>query len=123
MNLYDNTLYMEDVRRTAQLDLPWDSFTDRAVLISGATGLVGSFLIDVLMERNERFSMNCRVYALGRSEEKARARFGASPTNFVVTMTALRPSSLSCSALSRIEFRPKYTHVCVLYLKGSISFS
>ena len=77
MNLYDNTLYMEDVRRTAQLDLPWDSFTDRAVLISGATGLVGSFLIDVLMERNERFSMNCRVYALGRSEEKARARFGA----------------------------------------------
>ena len=77
MNLYDNTDYMEDVRRTAQLDLPWDRLKDKAVLISGATGLVGSFLIDVLMERNEQFSMNCGIYALGRSEEKAKARFGA----------------------------------------------
>ena len=77
MNLYDNTDYLEDVRRTAQLDLPWDRLKDKAVLISGATGLVGSFLIDVLMERNEQFSMNCGIYALGRSEEKAKARFGA----------------------------------------------
>ena len=77
MNLYSNSYYMEDVRRTAQLDLPWERFRDKAVLISGATGLVGSFLIDVLMERNEQSGMNCRIYALGRSEEKAKARFGA----------------------------------------------
>ena len=37
--------------------------------------MIGSFLVDVIMERNEREGMNCRVYALGRSEEKARARF------------------------------------------------
>ena len=77
MNLYDNAYYLEDVSRTALLDLPWVRFKDKAVLISGATGLVGSFLIDVLMERNERFDMNCRIYALGRSEEKAKVRFGA----------------------------------------------
>lgn len=76
MNLYDNAYYMEDVRRTARLDLPWDRLRDKAVLISGATGLVGSFLIDVLMERNLE-GMNCRICALGRSEERARARFGA----------------------------------------------
>ena len=76
MNLYTNANYMEDVRRTAQLSLPWERLADKAVLISGATGMVGSFLTDVIMERNERQGMNCRVYALGRSEEKARARFG-----------------------------------------------
>lgn len=75
MNLYDNAYYMEDVRRTAGLDLPWNRLRDRSVLISGATGLVGSFLIDVLMERNLA-GMNCRIYALGRNEERARARFG-----------------------------------------------
>ena len=75
MNLYDNAYYIEDVRRTALTDLPWDRLRDKAVLISGATGLVGSFLTDVLMERNLQ-GMNCRIYALGRSEEKARARFG-----------------------------------------------
>ena len=67
---------MEDVRRMAQLDLPWNRLADKAVLISGATGMVGSFLIDVIMERNGQEGMNCRVYALGRSEDKARSRFG-----------------------------------------------
>ena len=67
---------MEDVRRTAQIDLPWNRLADKAVLISGATGMVGSFLIDVIMERNGQEGMNCRVYALGRSEDKARSRFG-----------------------------------------------
>ena len=76
MALYTNTYYMEDVRRTAQLDLPWNRLADKAVLISGATGMVGSFLIDVIMERNGQEGMNCRVYALGRSEDKARSRFG-----------------------------------------------
>ena len=76
MSLYTNANYMEDVRRTAQLSLPWDRLADKAVLISGATGMVGSFLTDVIMERNGREGMNCRIYALGRSEEKGRARFG-----------------------------------------------
>ena len=52
---------MEDVRRTVQLDLPWEKLADKAVLLSGATGMVGSFLIDVIMERNESFGMNCRT--------------------------------------------------------------
>ena len=75
MSLYTNAYYMEDVSRTAQLDLPWEKLSGKAVLLSGATGMIGSFLVDVIMERNEREGMNCRVYALGRSEEKARARF------------------------------------------------
>jgi thioester reductase-like protein len=44
-------------------------------LISGATGLIGSFLVDVLMYRNSAFGMNCHVYALGRNGSKARERF------------------------------------------------
>lgn len=76
MSLYTNANYMEDVRRTAQLSLPWDRLANKAVLISGATGMMGSFLTDVIMERNGREGMNCRIYALGRSEVKARARFG-----------------------------------------------
>ena len=75
MGLYKNQLYLEDVKRTADLSLPWDSLKDQAVLISGATGLVGSFLIDVLMQKNEE-GLNCRIYALGRSADKAAHRFG-----------------------------------------------
>lgn len=46
------------------------------MLISGATGLVGSFLIDVVMYLNKERKLNCKIYALGRNEDKAKSRFG-----------------------------------------------
>lgn len=71
----DNLLYKEDVKRTAALSLPWEKLKDSSVMISGATGLIGSFFIDVIMEKNENDSLNCKVLALGRNEEKARTKF------------------------------------------------
>ncbi len=71
MKLYDNELYMEDVRLIAGLDLPWHLLQGKSIMISGATGLIGSFLIDVVMEKN----IGCTVFALGRNEDKARIRF------------------------------------------------
>ena len=75
MNLLENTLYREDVRTVAGLNLPWEKLTNKSVLISGGTGMMGSFLIDVLMERNQTYGANCHIYALGRNSEKARNRF------------------------------------------------
>lgn len=76
MKLYDNVLYMEDVRAVAELALPWDKLSGKSILLSGATGLIGSFLVDVLMEKN-RDGLGMAVYALGRSKERAKARFEA----------------------------------------------
>lgn len=75
MNLLENNLYVEDVKKVAELTLPWDRLMNKSVLISGATGMIGSFLVDVLMERNLSNSMNCHIFALGRNAEKARKRF------------------------------------------------
>ena len=74
MKVYENKEYMEDVSYIAGLDLPWDKLQNKSVLISGATGLVGSCFIDVIMKRNE-YGMNCKVYALGRNEQRAKERF------------------------------------------------
>ena len=74
MTLYNNKKYLEDVRETAGLPLPWDLFHERSVLISGATGLVGSFLTDVLMYKNTE-GLSCRVYALSRNAGRAAERF------------------------------------------------
>jgi UDP-glucuronate decarboxylase len=75
MELIRQELYQEDIRYAAALDLPWEKMKDSSFLISGATGLIGSFLVDVLMKKNLEEDLNCRIYALGRSEEKARKRF------------------------------------------------
>lgn len=75
MRLYDHNLYMEDVHRVATLNLPWEKLQDRSLMLSGATGLLGSFLVDVILEKNQTDDLNCTVYALGRNEQKARERF------------------------------------------------
>lgn len=75
MKLYDNKLYMEDIRFVAGLDLPWKNLQGKSVMLSGATGLIGSFLVDVLLEKNIIDGLNCTVYALGRNEGKAKERF------------------------------------------------
>lgn len=74
MSLYANELYLEDVRKVAEADLPWEQLNHKSVLLSGATGLLGSFLVDVLMEKNAH-GFSCDVFALGRTLQKAEERF------------------------------------------------
>ena len=74
MNLYENELYLEDIKYVADLNLPWGKLQHKTVLLSGATGLIGSFLIDVLMTKNKE-GLDCMVYALGRNGERAKKRF------------------------------------------------
>lgn len=75
MKLLESEIYMEDVRYAADLGLPWERLQNKKILISGACGLIGSFAIDVLMEKNNFFGMNCRIYALGRNKQAAKGRF------------------------------------------------
>ena len=74
MNVYDNSLYLEDVNYVADLNLPWKKLNNKSIMISGATGLIGSMLVDVIMRKNND-NLNCTVYALGRSKERMRNRF------------------------------------------------
>ena len=75
MKLYENDKYMEDLSFVAGIEIPWEKLQDKNVLLSGATGLIGSFFIDVLLYKNTKDGLNCTVYALGRNEQKAKERF------------------------------------------------
>ena len=75
MKLYENKTYLSDVKIVSEMDLPWEKLQNTSIIISGASGLVGSFLIDVIMMRNSMHHLNCKVLALGRNEEPARERF------------------------------------------------
>lgn len=75
MLLYDNLQYMDDVHYVARLSLPWNNLQNKSLMLSGATGLIGSFLVDVILEKNIMDDLNCHVYALGRNIEKTKKRF------------------------------------------------
>ncbi len=77
MAFKDNPLYLEDVAGVANLNLPWEQMENQTILITGASGMIGSFLIDVLMHRNQKYGMNCKIIAVGRNEVRAKERFCA----------------------------------------------
>lgn len=81
MSLYQSKLYMEDIHNVGLLDLPWEKLKGKSIMLSGATGLLGSFLVDVIMEKNISDKLDCTVYALGRNEKRARERFSKYVTN------------------------------------------
>ncbi len=80
MNLYSSDRFLEDVDSVCNSDLPWHKLNNASILISGATGLIGSFLIDVIMNKNKS-GLNCTVYALGRNTIKFNERFSVYNNN------------------------------------------
>lgn len=77
MPFLNDEQYASDIRAVANQPLPWHQLDEATMVISGATGLIGTFLIDVIMERNADQGRHCRVIALGRSTRKARTRFAS----------------------------------------------
>ncbi|MEE8815174.1 MAG: NAD(P)-dependent oxidoreductase [Lachnospiraceae bacterium] len=53
-----------------------EKLTGRTILITGATGLLGSLLVRTFAAINRNFGTNCRILALVRNEEKARGIYG-----------------------------------------------
>lgn len=56
---------------------PYGRLAGARVLVTGATGLIGSFLVDALCWMNRRLDAGIEIYAAGRSAAGVRARFGA----------------------------------------------
>ena len=58
-----------------------------SVLVTGATGLIGSCAVDVLVAANEKFNANITIYAMSRSKETVKKRFGNSVIPVVQNIT------------------------------------
>jgi len=76
VHLLEHPLYIEDVAAVAALPLDWALFQDKTVVISGASGMIGSFVVDALMAKNASSGLNCTVYAWSRQLAVLSDRFG-----------------------------------------------
>lgn len=64
--------YTDDIKQAGRLDLPWEKLSGKNILITGATGLIGRCLVDVLMNRP---GIDYHVYASGRNIERSQRIF------------------------------------------------
>lgn len=75
MNLYDSNTYIEDLEVAANSTVYIDKLKGKKILVTGATGTIGSFIVDMLLHYNQTDNANITVYASGRSKERLANRF------------------------------------------------
>jgi nucleoside-diphosphate-sugar epimerase len=76
MALSRHPLIQEDVSQIAQADLPWQQLSGLRVLVTGASGFIGGYLMELLSYLNEvdpRMAID--ITALVRNGERFRQRF------------------------------------------------
>ena len=89
INMFGSDLYQQALRKIVGTV----EVRDKSFLVTGATGLIGSCIIDLLMECNN-LGYNNNVYALGRSAKKLQDRFSNyidSPLFHIIEQNIIEP--------------------------------
>lgn len=77
MKLIEISKYRDSLKSLCRSFPHWDRLNGKTVFISGISGMLGSFLADAIMLRNESLPQEerCRVVGVGRDRAAAGARF------------------------------------------------
>ncbi len=75
MFLYESPTYRNDLQTAIHSTKKIEQLRGHSVLITGATGLIGSFIVDMLLEYNRSEQADIHIYALGRSIKRLNSRF------------------------------------------------
>lgn len=79
-------IFNEDMKSIAEAEfICWDLLRNKTVLITGATGLIGTSVIYSLDYVNQVKGLNTRVIALVRDKEKAQERFESILSNGMIS--------------------------------------
>lgn len=68
-------LYAADIQHILSNGLAWEELFHSRILITGASGMIGTVLVDTLMELNAQRNAGITVIAVGRSRERMCGRF------------------------------------------------
>ncbi|MBO6214233.1 MAG: NAD(P)-dependent oxidoreductase [Lachnospiraceae bacterium] len=70
MDYWQKEVYKESVAKSTQAVIDREKLRDKKILVTGASGLIGSFVTDILL------ALRAKVYAAGRNPEFFHKRFG-----------------------------------------------
>ncbi len=65
-----NKIIVEDLKNIIAENINWDKLENKTVLITGASGMIGSYLVRTLLMLNEIKKLNISVFALVRNPKK-----------------------------------------------------
>lgn len=71
-----NEFVYNDAYEITQSEIPWESFNNKTILITGAGGFIGYYLTLSLLLRNDLHNQNLKVVGMVRNEKNASAKYG-----------------------------------------------
>lgn len=71
----NNRAYQEELMDMCNLDIPYEKLSNQRILITGANGMICSYIVDAFMKMNVIRNLNIHVTALIRSKDNAKKRF------------------------------------------------
>lgn len=69
--LSNSKIYQEDVNSILLQKCDWNKLKGKTILITGATGLIGTILVDMLILLNENFSLGIKLILISRHEKQS----------------------------------------------------
>ena len=75
--LYRNDIWNRDIDKVLEETADLQPLSGSRILITGAAGLIGSSLVDILVRFNDTRDGRIRILACGRSEETVKKRFAS----------------------------------------------
>lgn len=73
--MYSNRIYQNDLEEIINVELPFNNFEGKNILVTGGNGLIGSYLTDSLIYLRENKNIKLNLYVLCRTKERAEKRF------------------------------------------------
>ena len=71
----NSEIYQEDIKSILKQNCDWNKLKDKTILITGATGLIGTVLVDMLIFLNLHFSLNIKLILISRQQKESEYDF------------------------------------------------
>ncbi len=114
---HSNQIIADDINKIIQSGDFWHSLFGKNILISGASGFIASYIVEVLLELNNHHNADITIYALARNKRKFNKRFQHHSDNtslvhihsdVVADIQQLIPKKLSYIIHAASNASPKY---------------
>lgn len=91
----ENEMYTGDIQKAIQKNKKILEISNKTIFITGATGLIGSSIIDVLLYMNRMYNANIKILAGARDEQKVMKRFPECENLFFIRYDANKRIAIS----------------------------
>ena len=83
MSFYKSESYIKDLEIAVKATVGIEKLFGSSVLIAGGSGLIGSYMADMLLYANKHMDAGIKVYAMDLSAERMTARFEGAPSDML----------------------------------------